>query len=98
MRRKKGMWQFNSYGGVKKDSKNRRRRSLADYTCGEPFKKLIKLQTIILLLLKKKLPSNNFIFQVRILFYKFYCILVDKEYFICKLCNQIKIINYLLPI
>lgn len=53
MRRKQGMWQFNSYGGAEKDSKNRRRRSLADYTCGEPFKKLMKLQTIILLLLKK---------------------------------------------
>lgn len=52
MRRKKGMWQFNSYGEAEKDSKNRRRRSLADYTCGEPFKKLMKLQTIILLLQK----------------------------------------------
>jgi len=40
MRRKKGMWQFDSYDGAEKDSKNRRRRSLADYTCGEPFKKI----------------------------------------------------------
>lgn len=82
MRRKKGMWQFNSYGGAEKDSKNRRRRSLADYTCGELFKKLMKLQTIILLLLKK-LPSNNFIFQVRILFYKFYYtkFILYKEWF-----------------
>jgi len=90
MRRKKGMWQFNSYGGAEKDSKNRRRRSLADYTCGEPFKKLMKLQTIILLLFLKKLPSNNFIFQVRILFFKCYYTLADKIWFIFKSCNQIK--------
>lgn len=55
---KKNMWQFNNDSGVGKDSGNsryRRRRSLADYTCERALKKLRKLQTIILIFPQKKI-------------------------------------------